>query len=203
MKKLVLFLMLMFVVSSGSAKVSNKKPIFVIQQHKASHMHYDFRLEIDGVLTSWAVPKGPSTDPAQKRLAMFTEDHPLKYATFEGLIPEGNYGAGTVMVWDTGTYKNIKTHNGKAVSMEQCLKNGQLEFELMGKKLKGAYALIHAKLKDPDAWLLIKMDDAHVHKPKDPVKTMTKSVLTGRSMREIAAESDSPSEPKVKRRIKK
>ena len=125
-------------------KRSHKDPIFVIQKHDASHLHYDFRLEIDEVLKSWAVPKGPSTDPGTKRLAMPTDDHPLEYATFEGTIPEGEYGAGTVMVWDIGTFENIKHSKGQLIPMNQCYENGHIEIFLYGKKLKGGYALIRS-----------------------------------------------------------
>ena len=127
---------------AGGKKKSGKKPIFVIQKHKASTLHYDFRLEVQGVLRSWAVPKGPSTNPKDKRLAVPTEDHPLEYADFEGVIPEGEYGAGTVLVWDTGTYRNLKKKEGEEVPMEKCLKQGQVEIWLEGRKLKGGYALI-------------------------------------------------------------
>ncbi len=116
----------------------NTNNIFVVQQHDARSMHYDFRLEINGVLVSWAVPKGPSMDPKIKRLAIRTEDHPLDYAGFEGFIPEGNYGAGTVIVWDTGTYTNLKTD----VTMQESLNRGEITIQLHGKKLKGGFALI-------------------------------------------------------------
>jgi DNA ligase D-like protein (predicted 3'-phosphoesterase) len=113
-------------------------PIFVIQKHKASRLHYDFRIEVGGVLKSWAVPKGPSTNPKEKRLAVPTEDHPLAYARFEGTIPEGQYGGGTVMVWDIGRYTNLKKKNGRTVAMRQAVKGGQVEIELHGKKLRAA-----------------------------------------------------------------
>lgn len=142
----------------GDGSKTGKKPIFVIQKHQASHLHYDFRLEIDGVLKSWAVPKGPSTDPRDKRLAVVTDDHPMEYAKFEGVIPPGNYGAGTVTIWDKGIYKNIKQKNGEFIPIDQCYKNGQIEVFLYGKKLKGAYALIEFKGRE-NQWLLIKMND--------------------------------------------
>jgi DNA ligase D-like protein (predicted 3'-phosphoesterase) len=122
-------------------------------------MHYDFRLEMGGVLKSWAIPKGPSTDPRDKRLAALTENHPLDYATFEGIIPEG-YGAGTVIVWDTGTYENRTEKDGKKVSMAQAFKDGHILIELHGKKLKGQYALIRFKDEERN-WLFIKMKDKY------------------------------------------
>jgi bifunctional non-homologous end joining protein LigD len=168
-----------------------EKPIFVIQKHAASHLHYDFRLEMGGVLKSWAVPKGPSTVPHTMRLAMLTEDHPLDYATFEGVIPEGNYGAGTVMVWDIGTYRNIRAAKpDHPEDMEQSFRDGKIEVWLDGKKLKGGYALIrtHGMGKGEDEgrkWLLVKMKDEYAGKPSDPEKTMPDSALTGRTMEEI------------------
>ena len=172
----------------GTVGKRSKKPIFVIQKHKATRLHYDFRLEIDGVLVSWAVPKGPSTDPRVKRLAIRTDDHPLDYAKFEGVIPDGHYGAGPVMVWDYGTYKNIKKKNGKLVPMEQCLKNGQIEVWLEGKKLRGGYVLILLK-KEKDQWLLKKMYDDEADARRNPVSTQNRSALTDRTMREIIMES--------------
>ncbi len=163
-----------------------KKPIFVIQKHDASHLHYDVRLEIDGVLKSWAVPKGPSTNPRDKRLAMPTEDHPMEYAKFEGSIPEGNYGAGTVMVWDIGTYENLKEKDG--ISMSQCYENGQIEVEFHGKKLHGGYALIRLKTA-PVRWILLKMRDEYADAHKKIVTSEPDSALTGRSLKEIAKET--------------
>ncbi len=168
-------------------KKSSKKPIFVIQKHDASHLHYDFRLEVDGVLKSWAVPKGPSTDPATKHLAVPTDDHPLEYAKFEGVIPPDNYGAGTVMVWDTGTYKNIKKKKDEVIPMDKCLKDGKIEVWLEGKKLKGGYALIRTKLKEDEGWLLIKMDDEQADRRRNILKD-DKSALTDRTMKEIEEE---------------
>jgi bifunctional non-homologous end joining protein LigD len=171
-------------------------PVYVIQKHDASHLHYDLRLEWGGVLKSWAVPKGPSTTPRTMRLAMLTEDHPVDYARFEGVIPEGNYGAGTVMVWDIGTYRDLRAekqdHNE---SMEQSFKEGKIEVWLDGKKLKGGYALIRTKGMDRGnddgrKWLLVKMKDEYAGEPADPEKTMPDSALTGRSLEQIRREAE-------------
>lgn len=170
----------------GKVAKKTKAPIFVIQKHDASHLHYDVRLEIDGVLVSWAVPKGPSLNPAIKHLAVMTEDHPMDYANFEGVIPEGQYGAGPVMVWDTGTYKNIKDKNGKLVPMSDCLKNGQVEVFLEGTKLQGGFALIKTHYGDKEnQWLLMKMKDEFASSRKNPVNTQKKSVLSGRTLTQI------------------
>ena len=121
----------------GRETAPSPSPIFVIQKHAASHLHYDFRLEVDGVLKSWAIPKGPSTDPQDKRLAVPTEDHPLAYAGFEGVIPEGEYGGGTVLVWDTGVYRNLTEKKGEAIPMGQAVAHGHVKVWLEGRKLKG------------------------------------------------------------------
>jgi bifunctional non-homologous end joining protein LigD len=160
---------------------------FVVQKHHASHLHYDFRLEMEGVLKSWAVPKGPSLDPADKRLAMHVEDHPVSYFDFEGIIPEGNYGAGTVMVWDVGTWEPL----GNASEM---LKKGDLKFRLNGKKLKGEFVLAHMKARRPGSkgneWLLIKKKDEAV-KPGFDIDKLDWSVLTKRSLEKIAEDEGS------------
>lgn len=177
-------------------KKKTKGPVFVVQKHKASQLHFDFRLEIDGVLTSWAVPKGISADPAQKHLAIPTEDHPLDYALFEGVIPEGNYGAGTVMVWDIGTYRNIKKKDGKLVPMDQCLNRGTVEVWLEGEKLHGGYALIKTKLQGSDKWLLLKMNDEHTKRGGAKFAHENKSALTDRTMTQITKEeSANPASP--------
>lgn len=162
-------------------KKSEKQNIFVIQQHHASHMHFDLRLEMDGILKSWAVPKGPSLDPKIKRLAALTEDHPLDYATFEGIIPSG-YGAGTVIVWDTGTYENVSMKNEKPISMHDAFEKGHITFIVHGKKLKGGYTLIRFKEKD---WLLIKIDDKYADARKNPVNTRKKSVLSDKTIAKL------------------
>lgn len=164
-----------------AVKSSKKKNIFVIQEHHASRLHYDFRLEIDGVLKSWAVPKGPSTDPQVKRLAALTEDHPLGYATFEGIIPEG-YGEGTVIVWDTGTYTNLTKKNGVPLTMAQAFDHGHIKVELHGKKLKGAFAL--TKFRENN-WLLVKVNDEYADATRNPVETQTKSVLSDQTIAKL------------------
>lgn len=141
---------------AGDEQHAGDAPVFVVQKHDASTLHYDFRLELDGVLKSWVVPKGPSPDPAHRRLAIRVEDHPLAYAQFQGEIPPGEYGAGTVERWDYGTWEPMKDPG-------EGLDSGKLEFRLFGKKLRGAWVLIRMDKKpdeDQENWLLIKMKDA-------------------------------------------
>ena len=166
------------------------KPMFVIQQHDASRMHFDLRLEVDGVLKSWAVPKGPSTDPREKRLAVAVEDHPLDYADFEGVIPHGEYGGGTVVVWDAGPYRNLREdEDGNPIPMEHALRDGRVEVWLEGKKLRGGYALVHAKLRgEKRNWLLVKMKDEGADARRRPTKTEPESVLSGRTLEQVTAE---------------
>ena len=159
----------------------------MVQKHRASRLHYDFRLEMDGVLKSWAVPKGPSLDPADKRLAMQVEDHPVSYLDFEGIIPPGNYGAGTVMVWDIGTWEP----EGNASEM---LAKGDLKFRLHGKKLQGGFVLAHMRSRRPGSkgteWLLIKHRDDNVV-PGYDIDAYDYSVLTKRSLDQIAKDAGS------------
>ena len=178
--------------AGGGEARDREGPIFVIQKHDAQNLHYDFRLEIGGVLASWAVPKGPSTDPSEKRLAVRTEDHPLEYADFEGMIAEGEYGAGTVMVWDRGPYRNLKTgKDGEEVPLEDQLDDGHLTVWLEGEKLSGGYALTQTKMRgDPRNWLLVKMKDEEADARRNPVSTEPRSVLTDRTLEEIAEETD-------------
>jgi bifunctional non-homologous end joining protein LigD len=174
---------------------------FVVQKHRATRLHYDFRLEMEGVLKSWAVPKGPSLDPADKRLAMQVEDHPVSYFDFEGTIPEGNYGAGTVMVWDVGTWEPLspKPVNGKYVAGTDAeavdmVQKGDLKFRLHGKKLNGDFALIHMKARRPGSkgteWLLIKKQDEYAI-PGYDIEKFDKSVLSKRTMAGIAGDEGS------------
>ncbi|WP_280266655.1 DNA polymerase ligase N-terminal domain-containing protein [Nocardia wallacei] len=156
-------------------------PRFVIQHHLASSDHYDFRLEIGGVLVSWAVPKGPSTDPKDKRMARRTEDHPLEYETFEGVIPEGEYGAGRVIVWDSGTYTNNADHD-----MAHALERGHLSVTLDGEKLHGGYALTRIRGATNETWLLVKKSDADAGSPRQPLRTRPESVLSGRTPDELS-----------------
>ena len=163
------------------------KPIFVIQEHDASSHHFDLRLEIDGVLKSWTVPKGPSTDPGDKRMAIATEDHPLDYADFEGRIPEGQYGAGTVLIWDRGTWTNITEKDGKTRSAKEALEQGHLLAWLDGEKIRGGYALHRTGGSDSN-WLLIKMDDDQADRRRNPVSTEPESVKSGRTIDQVAAD---------------
>ena len=174
---------------------------FVVQKHDATRLHYDFRLEMEGVLKSWAVPKGPSLDPADKRLAMQVEDHPVSYFDFEGIIPEDNYGAGTVMVWDVGTWQPLspvpvegKYVPGTEAEAAAMLAKGDLKFRLKGKKLNGDFALIKMKGRRPGSkgneWLLIKKHDDDVVEGYD-IDAYDESVLSKRSLAEIAGDAGS------------
>jgi DNA ligase D-like protein (predicted 3'-phosphoesterase) len=154
---------------------------FVIQKHAASSLHYDFRLEADGVLKSWAVPKGPSLDPREKRLAMPTEDHPLEYGGFEGVIPEGQYGAGEVIVWDAGTYRVLGDEPAAAA-----LERGHLSFWLDGSKLRGGFALTRIGGGRRVRWLLVKKDDEGADRRRNPVSTEPRSVLSGATVEQLA-----------------
>ncbi|WP_374460771.1 DNA polymerase ligase N-terminal domain-containing protein [Chryseobacterium taeanense] len=170
----------------GKTKKSKDKLIFVIQRHAASRLHYDFRLEMDGVLKSWAVPKGPSLDPKDKRLAMMVEDHPYDYKDFEGNIPEGNYGAGQVEIWDSGTYEPLD-QNSKLSDEKELLKElhaGSLKFILHGKKLKGEFALVKMKNTEDNAWLLIKHKDNFAESDYDAEENTAKNSLVTKFLEE-------------------
>jgi DNA ligase D-like protein (predicted 3'-phosphoesterase) len=166
-----------------------KKPIFVIQKHAARQLHYDFRLQVGRALTSWAIPKGPSLNPSDKRMAAEVEDHPLDYAKFEGVIPKGEYGAGTVMIWDKGTYRNVTRKDDKMVPITKALKNGHLAVDLDGKKIEGRYALSRIVKGKKPRWLLVKMKDAKADARRNPVKSETKSAVSGRTMKQIEEEA--------------
>lgn len=158
-------------------KTTKTGRLFVVQKHRATQLHYDFRIEAEGVLKSWAVPKGPSLDPTVKRLAMQVEDHPVDYAKFEGVIPAGEYGGGTVMVWDYGTYTPENTDD-----VAQALKKGELKFSLNGKKLKGSWVLVRTRDRQ---WLLIKHRDYYTTE-EEVAEIAPASILTRRTLAEIA-----------------
>jgi bifunctional non-homologous end joining protein LigD len=161
----------------GKLGRSKKKTLeFVVQKHRASRLHYDFRLEHDGVMLSWAVPKGPSTDPANKRFAMQTEDHPIEYNQFEGVIPEGEYGGGTVMIWDRGTWEP------EVEDVDKALAKGDLKFKLNGKKLRGSWVLVRMR---PRQWLLIKHRD-NAASAEDITVAKPRSAVSRRSLAGIA-----------------
>jgi bifunctional non-homologous end joining protein LigD len=176
---------------------SGPQPMFCVQRHDATRLHYDFRLEIDGVLKSWAVPKGPSLDPTKKNLAMHVEDHPIEYGSFEGNIPAGNYGAGSVMLWDQGTFDLL----GDMPAADQ-IKRGDLKFRLHGEKLKGEFAIVLMKGRGKgNEWLLIKKRDEHAEEGWD-IEEFARSVVTGRTQQEIA-EDLPPVKPQKKAAPKK
>lgn len=185
---------------------------FVIQKHAASHLHYDFRLEMEGVLKSWAVPKGPSTDPDIKRLAMMVEDHPYDYRTFEGIIPQGQYGGGTVIVWDEGTYEPMepegKTKAEHDKQLRHGLHSGKIKFILKGKKLKGEFALVKAYGRGENGWLLMKLDDKYAS--AEDITKKDKSVISKKTLEQVAATSTTiygqkepePEQEKIKKKVK-
>jgi bifunctional non-homologous end joining protein LigD len=165
---------------------------FVIQKHAASHLHYDLRLELDGVMRSWAVPKGPSLDPSVKRLAMQVEDHPMEYNTFEGTIPKGEYGGGTVMLWDRGTYHPDEVRSGEddESAVRRGLRAGKLSFTFEGERLRGSFALVRTARGDKPQWLLIKHRDATAEPGTDITARTLTSVESGRTMDEITGGAD-------------
>jgi DNA ligase D-like protein (predicted 3'-phosphoesterase) len=168
-----------------------RPPIFVVQKHAARTLHYDLRLEVDGVLKSWAVPKGPSTDPREKRLAVAVEDHALDYAAFEGTIGESSYGAGAVIVWDTGPYRNRTERDGEEVAIGRALADGHAVVELEGRKLRGRYALTRTgEQRGREQWLLVKVRDEAADARRNPVGTQPESVLSGRTIEDVAAGED-------------
>src|SRR3979411_1441191 len=167
---------------AGRPRRSSSSLIFLCQNHAASHLHYDFRLAISGVLVSWAVPKGPSMNPADKRLAIRTDDHPLECAEFEGVIPEGQYGAGTVMVWDTGQYQPLD-----GVSASEQLARGKIDVMLHGPRLRGGFTLLRTGMvSHKERWLLVKQRDEYAVSSWDlESSSLDRSALTARSMKEI------------------
>ncbi|HEU5219373.1 MAG TPA: DNA polymerase ligase N-terminal domain-containing protein [Gemmatimonadales bacterium] len=173
---------------------------FVIQKHAASRLHFDLRLELDGVMKSWAVPKGPSLDPSVKRLAMQVEDHPIDYNKFEGTIPEGEYGGGTVMLWDRGTYTSVEPGADAVERLRAGYEKGDFKFELTGKRLRGSWVLVRLRRGDPakPQWLLIKHRDEFAKPGSDIVAEEESSVATGRSMNEIARGAPTRSRRKTK-----
>jgi bifunctional non-homologous end joining protein LigD len=170
---------------SGGKPKKTKLPIFVIQMHHATRMHYDFRLEMEGVLKSWAVPKGPSYDPTVKRLAMMTEDHPYDYADFEGVIPAGNYGAGNVIIWDNGTWEFIEPGDDPV----QAVKDGKLTFRMYGKKMFGEWALVKIKGRYGDngnEWLLLKHRDGFANDKIDVTEVAPRSIISNRLVDDVS-----------------
>jgi bifunctional non-homologous end joining protein LigD len=159
---------------------------FVVQKHRARRLHYDFRLEVDGVMPSWAVPKGPSYDPKAKRLAVHVEDHPLDYRTFEGNIPGGEYGAGSVIVWDQGTYRNITEHDGKPMGMRDAIEKGHVSVWLDGTKLHGGWSLTRTR---GDDWIMVKRRDEWADATVDVEETAPASAVSGRTIEEVAEDT--------------
>lgn len=177
----------------GEQTPSGGEPCFVVQIHDASTLHFDFRLEVDGVLKSWSVPKGPSTDPHDKRLAMPTEDHPLEYREFEGVIPAGEYGAGTVIVWDEGSYHPLTSHKkGRVGSFSESLEAGRASFWLDGSKLHGGYALTRFRSGEGpgkrESWLLVKENDDRAGRGGTPDARRARSVRSGRTLKRVTAD---------------
>jgi bifunctional non-homologous end joining protein LigD len=183
----------------GKLKKQDDKLTFVVQRHHASHLHYDFRLELNGTLKSWAVPKGPSLNPQDKRLAMMVEDHPIDYAKFEGDIPAGNYGAGHVDIWDKGTYEPID-EDGNVISPKEFTKHlygGSIKFKMKGRKLKGEFALVNLK-KDEKSWLLIKHKDKYATDEYNAEDHAKKSSLAYTAKR--LAKKNAPAKKAVKKK---
>jgi DNA ligase D-like protein (predicted 3'-phosphoesterase) len=181
--------------AKASARDEQRPRVFVIQKHDATRLHYDLRLEVEGVLKSWAVPKGPSLNPSDKRLAVMTEDHPLEYGKFEGTIPEGEYGAGAVIVWDGGTYRNLKLEDPdhEPLTMAEALESGHVTVWLEGQKLQGGFALIRTRMgrkgggdDGNDNWLLIKMADEQADPKRDVTKEEPGSILSDATIESLS-----------------
>lgn len=175
----------------GKKTRSTQQLVFVVQKHSATRLHFDLRLELDGVMKSWAVPKGPSLDPAEKRLAMEVEDHPIEYNAFEGIIPKGQYGGGTVMIWDQGIYTYGNDDMDPLEGLRRGYAEGDLKFVMLGERLKGSFVLVRMKGKKVSGreWLLIKHKDDYAKPGSDVVEEYDTSVVTGRTMDKIAKEA--------------
>lgn len=171
----------------GGHTPSGDEPVFVIQKHAATRLHYDLRLEVDGVLKSWSVPRGPSSDPRDRRLAVMTEDHPLEYGDFEGVIPRGQYGAGPVIVWDHGVYRNVTGDPDRPTPMAQAIDEGKVEVVFEGARIRGGYAMIRMHRTDDERedWLLIKLKDEHAGSLPEDLEDAPESVLTGRTVKDL------------------
>ncbi|HEY3193178.1 MAG TPA: DNA polymerase ligase N-terminal domain-containing protein [Solirubrobacterales bacterium] len=186
----------------GKAKARRRHPRFSIQKHSATSLHYDLRLEVDGVLASWAVPKGPSLDPRDKRLAMRTEDHPLEYLEWEGVIPKGEYGAGPMIVWDRGVFQNIsETRRGEKLELADAIEKGDVKIFMLGEKIKGAYALVRTS--DPgerEQWLMIKKRDEGADARRKPTSSQPESVLSGKTIEQLLKEEGEPVRRRTRRR---
>ncbi|MFE0257829.1 DNA polymerase ligase N-terminal domain-containing protein [Streptomyces sp. NPDC059010] len=178
----------------GRSRAAGDEPRFVVQIHDASTLHFDFRLQVDDVLKSWSVPKGPSDDPHDKRLAVPTEDHPLEYEEFEGVIARGEYGGGTVIVWDGGTYEPLShDRKGRPVDFGESLERGHATFRLRGSKLRGEYALTRIRAGrdgDREAWLLVKAGKRRAGGHGTPDPRRARSARTGRTLAQVAADGD-------------
>jgi DNA ligase D-like protein (predicted 3'-phosphoesterase) len=180
--------------SKRKGKARRKHPRFSFQKHSATSEHYDLRLEVDGALASWAIPKGPSLDPRDKRLAMRTEDHPMEYLEWEGVIAEGSYGAGPMIVWDRGVFQNIsETRSGRPMELDEAIEKGDLKIFMLGEKIKGAYALVRTgPAGDREKWLLIKKRDEGADARRKPTSSQPESVLSGRTIEEVLEEEAEP-----------
>ncbi|MGH3460412.1 MAG: DNA polymerase ligase N-terminal domain-containing protein [Kribbellaceae bacterium] len=168
----------------GTSGKDDEAPIFVIQKHDARRLHYDVRFEVDGVLKSWAVPRGPSMNPSEKRLAVPTEDHPMEYASFEGMITPGEYGGGAVIVWDAGVYDVLPRSDGSETTMSEAIERGHFKVWLHGVKLNGGWALTRT---GDGNWLMVKLKDKQADARRNPTSTQPKSILTARTIEDVAA----------------
>jgi DNA ligase D-like protein (predicted 3'-phosphoesterase) len=185
--------------AKAKTKARRRHPRFSIQKHSATSLHYDLRLEVNGVLASWAVPKGPSLDPRDKRLAMRTEDHPLEYLEWEGVIPKGEYGAGPMIVWDRGVFQNIsETRSGQPMELAEAIEKGDVKIFMLGEKIKGAYALVRTgPAGDREKWLLIKKRDDGADARRRPTSSQPESVLSGRTIEQLLKEEGDPTRRRV------